>query len=208
MNGKCSLKLFVVVNGIRRFVLSTTQEVEGVNSIIRLLSERCRSIGLLLLDARVRIKKALGLGTADQPVKWSHKRPKALALLQDCMRQLDQDTVKNVLCAQHRFATATPQVPITPNTQIVGPAATVAGGWAKAMTLRFHAYMKKANVSKVMTLNGDLSLGSSAFIVVDKYYGQSEAVMLTVVGDPGDPDQPIVQCVVNQPRRYVGALAA
>ena len=70
--GVCGLKLITISKVIRERMTSNTQEIEGVNSIIRLISERCRNVGLDLLDARVRVKKALGLGSVDQPRKWSH----------------------------------------------------------------------------------------------------------------------------------------
>jgi hypothetical protein len=213
--GTCTFKLFVVVNGIRRFLHATTQAVEGVNSVIRLVSDRCKNIGLLLLDARVRIKKALGLGSADQSAKWSQKRPKALQLLRDCMVELLSDHAHAVACDNNRFSTASPLLPEQPRegwtTSTVATAHHARDRWSKALALKFHALMKHADVSRLLTFDETLSIGSSAYVVIDKYYATSDTVEVTIAchtPDPEDATQTLVQCVVKRPRRYARALAA
>ena len=47
------------------------QELEGVNGILQKIATRAPRISLGLLDARVAVRKYLGMGCAGQPSKWS-----------------------------------------------------------------------------------------------------------------------------------------
>lgn len=50
------------------------QELVGVYSFIKVVPTRARRINLELLDTRVQLKKALGLGSRNAPSKWSLRR--------------------------------------------------------------------------------------------------------------------------------------
>ena len=180
--GKASMKLFMTIKVVRNSIHSNTQEVEGVNSIIRLISERCRTVGLDLLDARVRVKKALGLGSAGQPTKWSHRRPKALSMLHTAMQHLSD--IKPIVSNRSRWSVPGPlRLPANfvaiPGE--VGAVLTAESRWAKAQALLFHRLMKKPDVTKVFSFTAaeDLSVGAEAWVVVDKSYASSFAIRLS-----------------------------
>ena len=52
------------------------QEIEGVNNLLQSVARKCPNISLALLDARVALRKLLGLGSRDTArLKWSLVAP-------------------------------------------------------------------------------------------------------------------------------------
>ena len=107
LDGTTGQQLHTCVFLIRAHVHADTQENEGANSVIRVISDRCRNIGLPLLDARVRLRKALGLAQRGQRTRWADRRPHALALLRTATQP--QAAGRRILGDEvDRFATAIP----------------------------------------------------------------------------------------------------
>ena len=188
--GLCPIKLYTLVFVFRRYMPGDTQAIEGVNSIARLLSERCRAIGLPLLDARTRAKKELG-GVGQQS-RWSERRPLALRMLHDTM--LHYDDGKRLQQNHQRFESATP-LPLTKSffrvddssLQKTNPDESVESmkdNWTRLQVLKLHRTMKKAFVCKVLSFDKDLRTG---WIVIDKLYAVCFVVEMEIDPDT-DPD--------------------
>jgi hypothetical protein len=54
------MKLFSILGMARAHLRADVQACEGINSVIRVLTERAKNISLALVDARARIKKTMG----------------------------------------------------------------------------------------------------------------------------------------------------
>jgi hypothetical protein len=74
---------------MRTHLFSDVQELEGVNSLVRVANTRCPNIGLPLLNARVALKKALGLGHAEASTRWTDIREPSRRLLQTLVNNAD-----------------------------------------------------------------------------------------------------------------------
>ena len=72
------------------FALSTkargdNQDVEGLNSLIKFMGSRAPRISLELLSARISLKKALSMGSAEaQKQSWKNLRPIAEGVADVC----------------------------------------------------------------------------------------------------------------------------
>ena len=98
--------LFAVSMTLRTCIKSETKANEQFNSLIRVLNEQSRNIGLDLLSARACIKKALGVGTRGVSLKWSALRPAAQRLLEDVVEHHEKHNQvawllqRNLKCGQ------------------------------------------------------------------------------------------------------------
>ena len=86
ISGVASEQLYAFANSLKLFVQLHTQDVEGINSLIKYIASANPSISLPLLSARVAMTKALGLGGKDTTPKWRYIKSKALAILRSCLR--------------------------------------------------------------------------------------------------------------------------
>eukprot|EP00973_Karenia_brevis_P068697 9551862-Karenia_brevis.AAC.1 len=59
--GTTGTRLYLLLLALRSFSHTDQQDIEGVNKVIKLLYDRAPTITLGLIDARVRLKKQLGL---------------------------------------------------------------------------------------------------------------------------------------------------
>ena len=89
-NGTTGPALYGAIMMLKTQLKADTRSNEQFNSLIRILNERARTIHLDLLDARCRIKKALGGGTRGVNMRWSKIRPAATTILEDCIAQYDE----------------------------------------------------------------------------------------------------------------------
>lgn len=139
---------------MRIYLCADTQEVEGINSIIRHLCTQCKHIGLVLVNSRVIIKKALGLGSKSQPVKWSHRRPHALAMLRSSMQHYDEGRriIKEEL---YRWDAAQRDVPLTHvQHQMIAcqrQTDSMSDPLVKLNSLLLHRAMKQPDVTTLLT---------------------------------------------------------
>lgn len=153
-SGTCGLRLWVVALLMRIYLCADTQEVEGINSIIRHLCTQCKHIGLVLVNSRVIIKKALGLGSKSQPVKWSHRRPHALAMLRSSMQHYDEGRriIKEEL---YRWDAAQRDVPLTHvQHQMIAcqrQTDSMSDPLVKLNSLLLHRAMKQPDVTTLLT---------------------------------------------------------
>ena len=84
--------LFDFVHGLARHWRGCTQEVEGVNSMLKALINRAPSISLQLASARLAIRKALRMinpNGASSP-KWSDVKADVETLVDECVRHYDR----------------------------------------------------------------------------------------------------------------------
>ena len=81
--GTCGPALSFMAMHLRRNLKADTRANEQFNSLIRIVNERCRNIGLNTLDSRCAIKKELGIGT--RCLRWNRLRPQAELVLNDAV---------------------------------------------------------------------------------------------------------------------------
>jgi len=74
---------------IRTKVPPDSQPNEGYNSLLKVVAQRSRTIGLPLLSARANIKKGLGVGSRGSSKKWSEIRSSAEKVLLDAVEHVD-----------------------------------------------------------------------------------------------------------------------
>ena len=94
--------------------VADVQEIEGIHNIIQSICRRAPSISLPLLDARVGLRKALGLGNrAAKNIKWSQVMPVFDQLVEDGIAHFDG--VPDVLANLSRWSRPiAAQIPATP----------------------------------------------------------------------------------------------
>jgi hypothetical protein len=88
--GTTSHVLHGIITMMRVNLKSDTRANEQFNSLIRVINDRCRNIGLDTLDARCSIKKQLGVGTRGVNLRWSSIRPHASTVLVDAVQNFEQ----------------------------------------------------------------------------------------------------------------------
>lgn len=93
LRGTTSLALHTFIRCVGAVMHADVQECEGVNSLIKAINSRARNLSLVLLDARVRAKKALGLGARGAPTTWRHRR--------DIVHRLHRQGVEHFEGGQH-----------------------------------------------------------------------------------------------------------
>jgi hypothetical protein len=67
----------------------STQDVEGRNSIVKIMSDRCPAAGVDLVSERLRIKASLGLGHRGAATSWSAVKPLAEDLVNTASNYFD-----------------------------------------------------------------------------------------------------------------------
>ena len=89
-SGRCGLRLWVTLRGLRTIAKADVRENERINKMIKLIGQRSPNCSLDLLSARVGLKHYLGaaLGEADRS-KFSKMKPVAEALLDTCLTNAD-----------------------------------------------------------------------------------------------------------------------
>ena len=70
--GKCCMPLYTFMRMVSLNWDPDSQEIESVNSVLQAIVKRCPHISLAVLDARVAIRKQLGLGSREDQKKQSH----------------------------------------------------------------------------------------------------------------------------------------
>jgi hypothetical protein len=65
------------LRGIRYHWTCTTQDIEGRNSLVTIMADRCPNASLDLVSERLKIKTALGLGFRGASTSWTSVKPKA-----------------------------------------------------------------------------------------------------------------------------------
>ena len=126
--GMCSVHLWAFAQGIRTYLRSDTQINEGYNSMMKRTIERNKHIGLPLLDARCDLRASLGVygnGQAGASAKWSNVRPRAIALLNECLRHFDRGQA--IADDENRWAPTTSAVPSVTMTAAPPPMPTTDG---------------------------------------------------------------------------------
>jgi hypothetical protein len=74
-------KVFCIASALRTQLFGDVELLEGVNSLIRINNNRAPNIGLPLLNSRIQLKKALGLGHRAGPTRWSAIKDSSRILL-------------------------------------------------------------------------------------------------------------------------------
>ena len=87
-DGTVRLPLYSLFRFIAVSWAPQVQTMEGIDSLIKIATNRAPSIGQPLLDARAAITKALGLGKAVVSHTWSHVWPKAVPIQLECLQSL------------------------------------------------------------------------------------------------------------------------
>ena len=101
--GKCPICLYWAMRLVALYWRADVQEIEGINSLIELACRRAPRISLPLVDARVGLRKDLGLGTRDKRhVKYSQMMDSGASdLLDDAIQQIDHASA--IMSQEGRF---------------------------------------------------------------------------------------------------------
>lgn len=107
-------KIWALLNLTADALLVDTQEVEGINSMIRLIGQRCPAISLSSMSSRIVLKKSVGMDLTDtlgqgakrMSKKWSVIKTFAAPLLDDCIEI--KYRYKEVLNDSFRWQTPAP----------------------------------------------------------------------------------------------------
>jgi len=102
-------KLWGLINSMADVTLGDTQLVESINSLIRLIGNRCPRIDLPGMSARVTVKKSvlpIQSSLKASAKRWSSVREHAAPLLQELLQS--GDAFKHVLSQTDRFSIVDP----------------------------------------------------------------------------------------------------
>ena len=83
--GLCTRRLYAVIRAIAHLAQGDTQEVEGTNSLVKIMGERCPNISLELLSSRICMRKALCQGARGAASSWNDVRPLATSIVDACV---------------------------------------------------------------------------------------------------------------------------
>ncbi len=188
--GLCTLRLYTHIATIRIMLAGDVQENEGVNSLITRMVERSPHIGLPLLCARVRIKKALGVGSAGAPKTWASRRPAALKILRAALQheRAGRPILHELDDEADRYTTPHPALlPALPKQT----SATNSDKWVAMSALVFHKAYKSlcaGDDGEVVWLIGFDSLvtGSVCYICAERVRASYTVAELTVVSIGAD----------------------
>ena len=169
--GKCASGLWLCLTLVRILLKADVHENEGINSLLSRIGDRCRSITLPVLDARVKLKKALGVGCSDVAERWSCRKAKAKLVHAACMDGVARaiDVIDN----EQRWEPAAPSAPLpTMTPSLVSrlfPAEYDAAVqvWASPYCMALHVAQPKPSVAKCFSA-GRLRLASAVHFVIDK----------------------------------------
>lgn len=178
--GTCGLRLFVLILLLRIIMKADTQDIEGLNSLIRLICMRCRGIGLPLLCARVRTKKRLKIGFQGCSTRWSNIRPHAIALFNDSISHYER--ALDIMNDATRYSV--PQLPsaCAPAAGHVSTAreSSRQAKWSAAYALLANKKLKELIKSKPLDPGfeyfiyigspGELQIDSLVYMVSDRVY--------------------------------------
>eukprot|EP00959_Pyramimonas_sp_CCMP1952_P440427 9221126-Pyramimonas_sp.AAC.1 len=192
-------ELFGICMLLRTKVRGDTRVNEQCNSIIRVLNERSRTIGLELLSARVNTKKALGLGTRGLSMRWRSIKPRAEALLDQVQDRFSQAT--EIVQADGRWSVPNP-VPAVDRHELlrvmkvlvprpVEAVRPMVVDWALICSLKFHREARTAtptigyrvSVRRGAVPDGDLDFdiqdGDLVYYIAEKNHSASMMVTCT-----------------------------
>jgi len=171
--GLCGKKLWCILKIMSRILKCDVQENEGVNSLITFITGKARNITLPLLSARVVLKKALGLGTANANERWSKRRDRARTVLQRLVDHIKGTA--QVLSEPDRWdiPKKSTDVPSTRGKAMhsVDPRLrnTPDMLWAIPFNLVMHHKIPKPTADKCIIV-GEPREGGKAYICADKLY--------------------------------------
>lgn len=95
-SGKCPQKLYAVVFAIGQKMFSDVQEMEGLNSLVKLIGNRAPNISLELLSSRISLKKRMGIGRRGSDLRYSSIAPQLQDIVMECVQAADKETLKEV----------------------------------------------------------------------------------------------------------------
>ncbi len=101
-DGTCTDDLWLLFKSMGLLLKADVQELEGVNSMIKSICQRCPNLTLPVLDARLRLKKALGFGG-----RWMATPTTPISTLAECAGHFAEAALRSGLretCRKHRSA--------------------------------------------------------------------------------------------------------
>ena len=199
-----------VLSGISN---ADVQENEGVNSLLKSICETSRNIKLPLLDARCRLKAALG-GTSrcNTKSKWADRLEKAKEVMGICTE--DAAALNEVLNDMNRWTAPKRTEGIPTDDEVKAslhrthPALkrTPATTWAYKYQLLLGQEFKKPRLTYCITM-GPLEGGSKCFLYVEKLFSNANLVVATVYTTVGvDDDHALSFLEIDLPLTFVNAL--
>ena len=150
--GTCSHVLHVAACAISAALMTDVQVLEGNNSLLKTLTERCHNIGLPLLSARCVLKKGLGVGSRGSPGKWSSIKQRAGSIIQSCLDS--QLEVRQVMETPGRWDAPLPTPALHFNLQVIEPGSrpNECVAWAIAHNALWHKAFPHDGVSDAILI--------------------------------------------------------
>ena len=132
------------------------QEIEGINNVLQHVLTQAPNCSLPLVDARVAIRKALGMGSrTERDAKWSEKRSRASIVLNVATDH--REHMHEVLADPDRFESAKPLTdgPPVPLESIYGKPDALAMEWCRVFNNRWRRAIKTIAEDTALHFDGD-----------------------------------------------------
>ena len=187
-HGTCNVRLHALVKIIDSVIQGDVQMCEGMNSMIKMQSDRNPNISLDLLSSRVCLKKQL---FASSEAKGSATRSERVVnraghLLSQCLDH--EEAAKDVLASGYRFGTADPLSGL-PHPQGLSSTLramfpwmkpTPAQTWGSNYNLIWHREFKEPTFDVALAF-GEAGPGNVAYLCADKWHSAGCMVKCRIV---------------------------
>ena len=163
-SGIASIGLFTAMRLLCVSWRGDTQEIEGINSLLKCSTNRAPHITLALVDARVSLQKQLW--NEKQSKKWSDMAERADEILREAVEAAPM--INTVLGDMRRFAVEkmiASEAPLTATPSMIAGEARSATAleWAKPWALKLHRIAKSSSCDVGCTFNVEECLATVAF---------------------------------------------
>jgi hypothetical protein len=179
--GMADARMWFAVRALRAVAKCDVQANEGVNSLLKGCGKQAPRISLAVLDARVRLKRAMGLSSC----RSNADRVSAVRSLFELCFEHAAETGQ-VLETTDRWQPprATPQA-VLPAEELNKQWKALAGedaAWATGPCTRLHQHMKSPDISKAFVVAGPEGVlaGMEAHVVVEKHRAMCWTALCTL----------------------------
>ena len=211
ITGECNCdELVYLIRSVCLFLKADVQANEGVNSLIKRVSSQCPNIGLPILDARLKAKKALGVGSRSaNSTSWKHRRLTARSVHETATRACEHQRDLHSWFDEHRYSQ--PDAVLLP-TSDEREQSTVEETWGNGFATMFCklAGQLRNNMRQVCFVSGvcpgySVAIGDVVHICFFRYYKRWTAAEFHIAGINSEMD---FELAPTMPFKYVGCTDA
>lgn len=193
MEGTISMCLYAPMRLLALSWRADTQEIEGVNNLISMATDRAPKISLALLDARVATRKDVGLGSrATKYKKYTVLAPRIKEILDDAVQHADG--VQAVLERKGRWAGPQPATDPGENRESVAPClyAPQVLTWATTYNMGWYRAAERRNANReesIIVFRGQ----PHAWVCMMTYYYTGHLLKFDVMEPATESSGPILR---------------